>query len=91
MQTYTKEKRRCGRAEEILSKRYAVDDRYAVCRLLKTDAEPSAFAVRIEFEGEVGEAYLGESVARAAQIFEILVCGRVTPCTMCDIIADYEE
>lgn len=33
---------------------------------------------------------LGQVPERAMKIFEALVCGRVTPCTMADVITDLE-
>ena len=74
--------------KEIFARSYPVDERSATCRLLATESEPAAFLIEIEFDEARRRVLLGEGFARAALIFEALVKGRVTPCTLADIIAD---
>lgn len=77
---------RCRYPKEIIRASFPVGEKTATCRLYQTHAYPLCFSVEIEFEGERARAFLGEGFARAARIFELLVEGAVTPCTLCDVV-----
>ncbi len=48
------------------------------------------YYAEITRDGARAAAYLGEDRTAAIALFERLVCGTVTPCTLCDIVADLQ-
>ena len=53
-------------------------------------AHPEYYA-EIVLGNERAAAHLGEDYPTAQILFDRLVCGTVTPCTLCDIIADIKN
>lgn len=77
---------RCCYPREVISTPFPVETKTAICRLYQTHPYPLCFLVEIEFEDECASAFLGAGFARAARIFEMLVEGAVTPCTLLDVL-----
>ena len=50
--------------------------------------QSSCFAIEICLDTERCRSHVGSSFARAAYLYELLVQGEVTPCTMQDILSD---
>ncbi len=48
----------------------------------------SQFYARLSYKSEQAVAYLGENALFAHALYERLMAGTVTPCTLCDIVRD---
>ena len=68
-----------------------VDTRIARYRLCMSRFVHKEYYVEIFFAGERAAAALGEDYATAGAVFERLVCGVVTPCTLFDILQDIKN
>lgn len=60
----------------------------ALYRFSRSDFTLPQYYVEIFYAGERAAVCLGTDKERAGQIFDLLVRGRVTPCTLCDIVED---
>lgn len=49
----------------------------------------TCFLIELSLGADRCRSYVGNSFSRAAYVYELLVRGEVTPCTMQDIIEDY--
>ena len=57
--------------------------------VLSVQAEKKAcFFVTVEYRGESVSVSVGTDVSEANKIFDVLVLGNVTPCTVADVVAD---
>ena len=52
------------------------------------DGDKTAFRITVSGDGERSEAFAGYELTRALAAFQMLVRGRVTACTLCDVIED---
>lgn len=68
----------------------SVAEENAAYRLYEFDFAEPQFYAEIVYAGERAVAYLGTG-AWARDCFAILVAGRVTPCTLCDIVQDLRK
>ena len=68
-----------------------VDTRIAHYRLCLSRFAQNEYYVEILFAGERAAASLGTDYADAGAVFERLVCGTVTPCTLFDILQDIKN
>ena len=64
--------------------------RCARYRFSRSDRALPQYYIEIEYAGERAATCLGTDGERAARIFDLLVRGRVTPCTLCDIVKDMD-
>ena len=62
--------------------------RDALYRFCRGDLALPQYYAEILYAGERATACLGTDRERAERIFELLVWGKVTPCTLCDIAED---
>ena len=60
--------------------------RFCLCRFAENE-----YYVEILFAGERAAASLGKDRLEADTVFERLVCGLVTPCTLSDIVQDIKN
>ena len=60
--------------------------RFCLCRFAENE-----YYVEILFDGERAAASLGKDRLEADAVFERLVCGLVTPCTLSDIVQDIKN
>ncbi len=52
------------------------------------DGSKTAFWITVDGKEEAGEAFVGYDLACAFAIYQMLVRGRVTACTLCDVVED---
>ena len=76
------------RIEILREEKRTVAGRAAVYRLCVCCFSVPQYAVEVIFGEERSAAYLGEDKKASAGLFELLVCGEVTPCTLRDIVED---
>ena len=69
----------------IREKRVALAGHEACYRLFERG---SRFFIEISFDADRSQAEVGDSFSRAAYLYDLLVEGEVTPCTMRDILED---
>ena len=69
----------------IREKRVALAGHKACYRLFERG---SRFFIEISFDADRSQAEVGDSFSRAAYLYDLLVEGEVTPCTMRDILED---
>ena len=79
----------CG-FEILREKRENVARRPACYHLCRNCFALPQYYVGILYAGERAAAYLGTNKERAARVFALLVRGRVTPCTLQDVVSDME-
>ena len=58
--------------------------------LYRCEAAPPCYFVQVSYCGERSAAFLGEGETALA-IFEMLVRGCVTPCTLADVVEDFRK
>ena len=60
--------------------------RFCICRFARSE-----YYAEIVLGDERAAAHLGEDLAAAGRLFDLLVRGTVTPCTLCDIVQDIKN
>ena len=73
---------------ELFARSFYVGCEKACCRLLLQEEEAPLFLIRLSLGEECAIAPVGSSLSRAAELFDLLVEGTVTPCTLCDVLED---
>ena len=73
---------------ELFSRRFFVGYEQACCRLLLVEGEPPLFFIELTLGEECASAPVGSRLSRAARLFDLLVDGTVTPCTLHDVLED---
>ena len=73
---------------ELFARSFFVGLDQARCRLLVRDGEPPLFLVELTLGEECVSAPVGSVLSRAAELFDLLVNGTVTPCVFEDVLCD---
>ena len=66
----------------------ALADGEVIYQLCVLELGADQLYARLCYRGEVAVAYLGEDAVFANTLYQRLVAGTVTPCTLCDVVRD---
>ncbi len=81
-------KKQAHEEREIIARSYLILERRVICRLLEVAALPPEYLLEVRLDGEVASEAVGSDFLRAASLFELVSRGRVTPCTLKDVVED---